>query len=126
MILVKQFYVNTTNGVDLIKVSHEVRQVVQSMKGDQGWVVVMAPSPGAGLVVMEATNEAGIHEGNLGLVRLLLPKSIIVPIEKKMMMMEPWQEIYLIDYETSGRRREFRVQLFSESEPKEANEPARQ
>ncbi len=40
-----------------------------------------------------------------------------MPFEKGKMLIEPWQEIFLIDYDGSGRRREFKVHVSAETPP---------
>jgi thiamine phosphate synthase YjbQ (UPF0047 family) len=127
MILLKNFYVDTTKGIDLITIGHEVRQVIREGKVEAGEVMITIPHPGAAVVAMEPDAKwndikKGLESflGN-SLICCLLAKSLVMPVEKGKMPIEPWQEIFLIDYETSGKRREFRVQLFWEQ--KEVHEP---
>lgn len=133
MILNKSFYVDTTPAIDLITVTHDVRRVVLEGKSDTGWITVIVPNLGAGVVMMEQEGTSGTDlQKSLSsflkdkVIRCFLPRSVVIPIEKGRMMMEPWQEVILIDFETTGRRREFRVQLFGETKeaPKVAPPPA--
>ncbi len=124
MIVVKNFYIDTSKGMDLINIGHEVRQVVREAKADNGMVTVMSPFGGAAVAVMEP--DVKVEEIKRGLepfvanhlIRCLLPRSVSIPIEKGRMMIEPWQEIFLINFDSSGKRREFRVHLFSEKAEK--------
>ena len=120
MLLLRNFYVNTTAGVDLINVTHEIRSVIleKGAKVAQGWLTVTVPRGGAAVVAMEE-GEGGEIRKSLARRTLpdqlcLLPRSLVVPFEQGRMAVEPWQEIFLVDYEGSGKRREFRVQAFWE------------
>ncbi|GEM_PF-2701974 len=133
MIINKSFYVDTTPAIDLLTITHEVRRVVLEGKSDTGWVTIIITNPGAGVVMMEKEGTFGTDlQKSLApflkdqVIRCLIPRSVVIPIEKGRMMMEPWQEVILIDFETTGRRREFRVQLFGETKeaPKAAPPPA--
>lgn len=78
------------------------------------------PLPGAAVVVMGPPEDKEVKKEDLKPAACFLPKSIVIPIEKGRMVIEPWQEVFLMDYTPSGRRREFRVQVFWE--PKESDE----
>lgn len=127
MIVLKSFYVDATKGIDLINIGHEVRQAIREAKMEEGQVLVLVPHPGAAAVAMEPDVKAGEIKKGLEpflqnqLIRCLLPRSLVLPVDKGRMSIEPWQEVFLIDYETTGKRREFRVQLSWEQ--KEAGEP---
>ncbi len=131
MNLSKSYYVDTTKAIDMINIAHEVRRAIQEANmahAERGFVLIAVPHPDAAVVVMEKTiQEDFLKKGLEGfvtnsLIRCLLPKSVILPVERGKMVTEPWQEIFLIDYDTSGRRREFRIQLSWDEPPKEANE----
>jgi thiamine phosphate synthase YjbQ (UPF0047 family) len=123
MILLKNFFVDATKGLDLLKIIHEVRRVVKEGNTENGSVTVVIPSPGAGLAVLDPNDRPEDLKKTLeaqmasGLIKILLPKTLTIPFEKYKMMIEPWQELYLIDYDTSGRRREFKVQVEAETPP---------
>ncbi len=126
MIVTKSFYVDTTKGLDLINVTHEVRRVVREANMQDGNLTIVVPNPGAAVVAMEIDeNVIGEIRKGLepflasGLIRCLLPKSLAMTVEKGKMSIEPWQGICLVDYDTSAKRREFRVQAFSEPPPPE-------
>jgi thiamine phosphate synthase YjbQ (UPF0047 family) len=123
MILLKNFFVDTTKGLDLLKIIHEVRRVVREGNTENGSVTIVIPSPGAGLTVLDPNDRPEDLKKTLephvasGLIKAILPKTLTLPFEKYKMLIEPWQEIFLIDYETSGRRREFKVQVEVETPP---------
>ena len=123
MILLKNFFVDATKGLDLLKIVHEVRRVVKEGNTENGSVTIVIPNPGAGLAVLDINDRPEDLKKTLephvasGLVKVMLPKSLTIPFEKFKMLIEPWQEIFLIDYDTSGRRREFKVQVEAETPP---------
>lgn len=106
MILIKSFYVPTTQGIDVISVGHEVRRVVQEAAAKEGWVTLFSPLPGAGFAL------GPVKEAKLPSLRC--QGTLVVPFNAGRLVIDPWQEIYLVEEETSGRRREFMVQLFTE------------
>lgn len=124
MILTKNFYVDTTAGVDLINIGHEVRRVVKEANAQEGSLTVLVPSPGGAVLMMEQDEKVEEIRKHLqtflanGLIRCLLPKSLVVTVERGRLSSDPWQEIFLIDYEARVKRREFRVQVFVETPPK--------
>lgn len=123
MILIKNFFVDATKGLDLLKIIHEIRRVVKEANTENGTVTIVIPNPGAGLAVLDPTEKPEDLKKTLepqlasGLIRFLLPKSLVMPFEKGKFLMEPWQEVFLIDYDTSGRRREFKVHVSAETPP---------
>jgi len=123
MILIRNFFVDTTKGLDLIKIVHEVRRVVKEANTENGTATIVVPNPGAGVAILDAAErpedmkKALEPQVSSGLIRAILPKSLSIPYEKGRLLIEPWQEVYLIDYDASARRREFKVHVFGESPP---------
>jgi thiamine phosphate synthase YjbQ (UPF0047 family) len=126
MIVTKNFYIDATKGLDLLKIIHEVRRVVKEANTENGTATVVIPNPGAAVAVLE-TGDPAFRTEDLKkalepyianqLIRCLLPKSVSVPFEKGKLMIEPFQEIFVIDYDTSGKRREFKVQVTADNPP---------
>lgn len=126
MILIKNFYIDATKGLDVIKVIHEVRRVVKEANTENGTATVVIPNPGAAVVVLDTGDPAFKLEDLKKslepylanqLIRCLLSKSVVVPFEKGKLLIEPFQEIFVIDYDTSARRREFKVVVSADSPP---------
>jgi thiamine phosphate synthase YjbQ (UPF0047 family) len=126
MILTKNFFIDATKGLDLLNVVHEVRRVVREANTENGTVTVVIPNPGAGVAVIDTGDPAFKADGlkkalephlASGLIRCFLPKSVVIPFEKGKLHIEPFQEIFVIDYDTSGKRREFRVQVTADTPP---------
>ena len=121
MLVSKTFYVDTTKNTDILLVSHELRRVVNEARPELGQVTVIIPFPGAAVCMFDKdvsrealTKELTPYVKNQ-LIQCLLPKSLVVLVEKGKMVTDPWQDVFLIDFESTGRRREFRVCLFSET-----------
>lgn len=126
MILTKNFYIDATKGLDFLKIIHEVRRVVKEANTENGTATVVIPHPGAAVAVLETGDPAFKLEDLKKalepyianqLIRCLLPKSVVIPFEKGKLQIEPFQEIFVIDYENSGKRREFRVQVTADNPP---------
>ena len=117
MLLTKSFYIDVTTTLDVINIGHEVRRAVRENRVEHGQITLVIPNPGAAVAVMESDckipNIKKGLEGFLasGVISSLIPKTLVLPVEAGRMSIEPWQEVFLIDYDTSARRREFRVQL---------------
>ncbi len=122
-IVVRNFFVDTTKGLDLIKIVHEVRRVVKEVNTENGTATIVIPNPGAGVAILDSAEKLDDMKKALepqaasGLIRMILPKTLGIPFEKGKMLTEPWQEVYLIDYETSAKRREFKVHVYGEAPP---------
>lgn len=122
MALTKSFYIGTTKEVDVVTVGHDVRGFIREARLEEGFAVIGCRLPGAVLVLLptEGKGLAEAREGirklfqteSIGGLRHLLPPSLTIPIEQGKMHFEPWQEIYLVDHELSGRRREVVVSLY--------------
>lgn len=126
MILFKSFYIDATKGLDLLKIIHEVRRVVKEANTENGTATVVIPNPGAAVTILDTGDPAckledlkKALEPYLAnqLIRCLLPKSVVIPFEKGKLLIEPFQDIFVIDYDTSGRRREFKVQVTADNPP---------
>ncbi|MBI2066581.1 MAG: YjbQ family protein [Deltaproteobacteria bacterium] len=128
MITLKSFYVGTTADIDLINIGHDVRSFIRETKLDSGAVTVLSRLSGAALVVLPIEGKAAAdlraslkQEFARSLpasLRPLWPASLTIPIEKGRFIFEPWQDLFLLDYEPSAKRREVVVQLASvEPEP---------
>lgn len=120
MIQLKSFYVSTTSGTDLITIGHEVRGMVkEGSVGKNGWVTLMAPQPGATFGVGprgSSPNGARPNRGaNLEVVKGV--PSLVIPVMGGRLVIEPWQEVFLIDEDKAGKRREFFIQMFVEEPP---------
>jgi thiamine phosphate synthase YjbQ (UPF0047 family) len=123
MLSSRSFYVATTRGVDIVNIGHDVRGFMRESKFDKGLLTV-GLRLGGGIVVILST-EGRVAEEQKDEIRkalaqppypyrYLLPPVLSVPVDNGKMMFEPWQDLFLVDFEPSGRRREVVVQLLAE------------
>lgn len=125
MLKFKTYYVDTTKGVDIINIGFDIRRAIKEDRFDTGFALVTIPYAGAGLFIMEPDqSQAELKKSFETFLanpafKYVLAKSLTLSVEKGRLTIEPWQEVFLIDYETSGRRREFRVQTVWEQAPQQ-------
>lgn len=126
MFLLRNFFVNTTAGIDIVNISHEIRSVLRESKVEKGTMTLLVPQEGAGVVALEAGKPVEGLKKELesypekGLLKLLIPKTLAMPLEQGKMLSDPWEEVFLVDYGSLARRREFRVQVFWEAKEGQA------
>ncbi len=137
MILLKNYFVNTTTGVDVLSVIHEVNRTLKEANAVEGLVCILVPEPGAALSVLEPlpdivaefkkavqifpgegveTKNRRKEEIDIGprIVAAMLGKSLQIPIKAGKLVLGSREEPILIDLEKHGRRREFYVQVIGE------------
>ena len=147
MIFLRNYFVATTEKVDVISVIHEVNRALREAAIPDGVVTVVVPGPGAGVTAVEPLPDvvamlkesAGIFPGGgvetknrrkeeiaVGprVAAAMLGKSLQVPFAAGKLVLGPREEIVLVDFETDGRRREFAVQVMGEAPPQQAKGPA--
>ena len=122
MFQTRSFFFGTTTGVDLINIGHDVRGFLRESRAENGMVTVGFRHPGASVALLAADGKKGAEEIQQALkgsfpapLRSLLPQSLTLPVEGGKVVCDPWQEIFLVDYEAVGRRREVVVQIFTET-----------
>jgi len=147
MIFLKNYFVNTTAGVDVISVINEINFAVKDSKIPDGLVTVIVPEPGGALTILEPlpdivaafkeTLEIFPGEGSTlsrrkepislapRIKAAMMGKTAHVPLQKGKLVLGPREEIVLIDFEKTGKRREFYVQVIGEA-PAPAQPPGRQ
>jgi thiamine phosphate synthase YjbQ (UPF0047 family) len=127
MFTLKSFYIGTSKGVDIINIGHDIRGLIRDSRMENGSVTVSCRLPGALIAILasqgkEAQELKSSIKGTLenefpASIRHLLPSCVTVPVDKGKLVFEPWQEIFLVDFDEGGRRREIVVQLSTEAAP---------
>jgi secondary thiamine-phosphate synthase enzyme len=140
MIFLKNYYVNTTEEVDVISIIHEVNGAIKDSKIPNGIVNVIVTAPGGAVTILEPLTdivdqfkqalEIFPGEGVETLSRrkepiavaprikaAMLGKSLHVPLNNGKLVLGPREEIILIDFEKNAKRREFFVQIMGEGAP---------
>lgn len=134
----KRYYVNTTEEVDVISIIHELEYALRDSKGPEGLLTAIVPHPGAGLVVITPIpevieelkttldvfgSEAGTAKDRLKKEReigpiiqsAILGRTVHIPFEEGELMIDPYDDVLLLDFEHKKGRREFIVQIISEA-----------
>lgn len=137
MVFLKSYFVNTTTEVDFLPITSDVRYAIRDGNGKDGLVTVFVPGAGASIIAFEPIKEvidelktvvemfAGEKEHCIDkrkeqvmlasrIQTAIFGRSISLPIKDGRLIMDPYEEIYLIDFDKKIRRREFFVQVMSE------------
>lgn len=137
MIFLKNYFVGTTEEVDIISIIHEVNRAIKDSNIPNGIANVVITEPGGAVTILEPLPdivgqfkealEIFPGEGIETLSRrkepipvaprikaAMLGKSIHVPIANGKLVLGPREEIILIDFEKHGKRREFYIQIMGE------------
>ena len=146
MILLKNYFVNTTSAIDVISVLHEVKHTLRKSGVMEGLATAVVPEPGGAMAIIEPLPDivdrlkemvsSFLGEGgqtlsrrkeeiNIGprVVAAMLGKFLQMPVAEGRLVLGAHEEPVLIDMERSGRRREFYVQVMGEGP--EAGQPGR-
>ena len=105
VILLRNYFVGTTKGVDFIPILHDVRLCLKEAQLKEGLVTISIPAEGASLTIAQAKNTNGATH-----------RSLSLPFQGGELLLAPKQMIYLVDQGASGKRREFYVQVMGEKE----------
>jgi len=137
MVFLKNYFINTTLEVDFLPITSDVKYAIRDANGKDGLVTVAIPGAGASVIVFEPIKEvidelktviemfAGEKEHCIDKRKeqvMLAPRIqtaifgrfVSLPIKDGRLMLDPYEEIYLIDFDKKIRRREFFVQVMSE------------
>jgi|GEM_PF-1372203 thiamine phosphate synthase YjbQ (UPF0047 family) len=146
MILLKNYFVNTTSSIDVISVLHEVNRTLTESGVTEGLATAVVPEPGGALAIIEPLPDivdrfkemvsSFMGEGGQTVSRrkeeidigprvaaAMLGKILHVPVAEGRLVLGKREEPVLIDMEKGGRRREFYVQVMGEGPA--AGQPAR-
>lgn len=142
MILLKNYFVNTTNNVDVISVIHEINRAIREAAVPAGIATILVPAAGGAVSIIEPLPDLiaklkeamkifpgeGVEIKNrrkedisVGprVSAAMLGKSVQLPFANGRLLIAPREEVVLVDLESSGMRREFYVQIMGEAEVKQ-------
>ncbi len=131
-------FLTTRGNTDIIDITHQVNDCIQSSGLSNGLVTIFCPSSTSGVTTIEY--EPGVledlkvifneiapkerqymhdeawHDGNghSHIRAALLKASFTVPIVDKKMTLGTWQQIVYIDFDNRPRKREIIIQLLGE------------
>jgi len=137
MILLKNYFINTTKDVDVISIIHDVNYAIRDSGAEEGLATVTVPGPGAAVTIIHPLPENLAElkealkifpgEGKEAQTRrkesvkigarikaAMLGKSLSIPFKSKKLILDTREEIVLLDFESEGKRREYVVQVLSE------------
>ena len=113
MILLKNYFINTTGDVDVESVIHEVNRTIREANAiDEPGHPGSGGFPGEGVLTKNRRKE----EIDVGprIAAAMLGKSLHIPLRGGKLVLGAREEPVLIDLEKTGRRREFCVQVIAE------------
>lgn len=112
MILLKNYFVTTSQEVDVIPILPDIRLTIQEAQIPEGLVTITIPVEEANFwiakeIPKEKLKETKNWDG-------LNNRSLSLPFKNGDLTLAPKQMIYLVDQSHSGKRREFYVQVLGE------------
>jgi thiamine phosphate synthase YjbQ (UPF0047 family) len=137
MIFLRNYFLNTTDRIDVLSIIHEVNRTIRESTIKDGMVLVTIPQPGGALAILEplpdivekfkealrvfpgqdqVTKNRRKDEIEVGprIVAAMLGKSVSLPVKDQRLVIGAREEIVVVDMETSARRREFAVQVMGD------------
>lgn len=137
MIFLKNYFTRTTEKIDIISVHADVVYAIRDAGATEGLVTIAAPAPGAAITVLEPLDDAiqalkealAVYpgEGTKAVTRrkeevdvgacikaAMLGRSLSLPFKDGKLLLAARDEVTLIDCESTGKRREYVVQVISE------------
>lgn len=139
MIFLKNYYVNTTGKTDIRLITHDVKRAVQESGIDNGSVTVLIPGGTAGITLLEGEGDihqalkewvesqipetegirpnrrSGSGKNSAHLRAALVGQNLVFPLQDGKIMISPWQEVVLFDFDDKTGRREITIQVIGES-----------
>lgn len=134
-------YLNSTSGMDILNATHDVKRALRESQILNGVVTVFLPGSACGVALLE--NDPKVQEGvrdltvsfipNSGEVRpvrksgtgrveghlrgALLSQSVQIPVKDGRLLLGPWQEVVVFDFDDKGGRREVVIHVMGEGPP---------
>jgi len=129
-----------------LQITSDVRFAIRDSQAKNGLVTIFIPGPGAALTVFEPLDEVkeelkvsleALAEGEKKgkdkrkeevdiaprVLASLVGRSVAIPFKDAKLVMAPYEEIFLIDFEKEAARREFFVQVIGEDAAPQGQPP---
>ncbi|MDP2600043.1 MAG: hypothetical protein Q8P84_04825 [Deltaproteobacteria bacterium] len=119
MIFIKSYFVKTTQAIDFIPIIHDVRYAIRDSQAVNGLVTIAIPAAGASLFVSDLKKDRLQESGEQFKSPERATVSLSLPFQKKELLLDPKQMIYLVDATGDGKRREFLVHILGEEPQKQ-------
>lgn len=137
MNFLKSYFVNTTVDVDFLPITSDLKYAIRDSQAKEGLATITIPGAGAGVTILEPISEvieelkvvietyAGEGESRgkdkrkeevyiaPRVLASLIGRSVSVPIRDSKLVLDPYEEVYLIDFDKKIRRREFFVHIIT-------------
>ncbi len=138
MIFLRNYYVNSTAKTDLLVITHDVKRAVRESGISSGVVTVLIPGATAGIAILEGDpkiyeeykewvekqvpaqggarpyRKSGTGRNEAHLRAALVGLTLGIPLQEGKLMLGPWQEVVLLDFDDKIGRREITVQIVGE------------
>ena len=140
MIFLRNYYVNTTQKTDVLVITHDVKRAVRESGVPTGTVNILVPGATAGVTLLEndpkiyeelkswvegqipatggvrPSRRSGSGRNDAHLRAALIGVTLAIPLQDGKLMMGPWQEVVLFDFDDSKvGRREVTIQVHGDA-----------
>ncbi|MBI2974792.1 MAG: YjbQ family protein [Deltaproteobacteria bacterium] len=139
MIFLKSYFVNTTPEIDFLSIMADVKYAIRDAQAKNGLVSVHIPGPAAAVTVFEPLPEL-IEELKIAFETFaseaaqgkdkrkeevfiaprvqaaLIGRSLSMPLKGGSVLIAPYEEIFLIDFDKKSGRREYYVSIVAEDQ----------
>lgn len=133
MIFLRNYFIGTTDQVDIKSIIHEVNRTLRESGAKDGLIVISVPEHGAGLAICEGVKELtdSLKDTVIGLAgggktknrrkedldigsRIysnILGRTLSLPIREGRVQIGHREEVFLMDFTDTALRREFLIQI---------------
>lgn len=135
-------YLNTTKGIDILNVTVDVKRGLRESQVVNGLVTVMVPGSTAGVVILEndravqeeykkliasfvgdptgerPARRSGSGHNEAHLRAAFLPRSVTIPVKDGKLLLGPWQEVLVFDFDDKVGRLEVCIHVMGEGAEK--------
>lgn len=142
MIFIKNYYVNVSEKVDVLLVTHDVKRAVGESGIASGLVTVLVPGATAGVIILEhdpkifedykqwvekqipvpaeirPSRRSGSGRNAAHVRAALVGLQISIPLDAGKLQLGPWQEVVLYDFDDKIGRRELTIQIMGDGPKK--------
>src|SRR5687768_5067198 len=124
-------YLNTSRQIDILNATHDVKRALRESQAKDGLVTVFVPGSTASVAILE--NDPTIHEELKKLIASFVvdktenrperksgsgrieahlrasffSTSVTIPVQEGRLLLGPWQEVLIFDFDDKPARREF-------------------
>lgn len=149
MIYLLKAYLNTTQEIDILDATHDVKRGVRESQILHGLVTVFLPGSAGGIIIME--NDPSIRDAIKKMVQSFVPRgvdkvdkkvktrpmrksgsgfdeahlqaalfsnSVTIPLKDGRLLLGPWQEVIVFDFDDKIGRREVMIHILGEGAEK--------